>query len=526
MDDIKSPILKSAIESLEHGLDHSTKKTPKDWRFAILHVDQAVELILKEKLVLMGKSIYKGKKSLNLHETFNELKKQGIIIPEKPIIEEAHNIRNRTQHRGHTFIKEIITYYIEEEYKFVKKFLKTEMNIDISQIIELETKPSFERYESYSLNKQIKLANNQINNNPADAILSIFEALNFTLSQNFLNSDINSAILKLKEKKLINESEYKNLLEADKLRHRITDILYQPSIEETKKAVKIVDDVTKRINNQNRDLLINIEQFPEMIEDYLIELEMKDYSRKTIESYKSIINKFYNFLQRENDLYDNKKFLRTFKKYMGNLKRDHDISQNYFALITGVIKKFLEFNHIDALKGFEAPKRIESIPKLLSKQEVENLINAFDKKSDHYSRNTEIMNLRNKIILTLLYSSGLKASELKDIYINDVNFDDRIIIVEENEKDRKITFDEETKDLINEYIEKRDYDSDFLFVSRLENHLTPEYIRKIVKKHANEAGIKKDVNPRVLRYSFENHHQKRDMDIQTLKNVYDRAKTV
>ena len=56
--------------------------------------------------------------------------------------------------------------------------------------------------------------------------------------------------------------------------------------------------------------------------------------------------------------------------------------------------------------------------------------------------------------------------------------------------------------------------------------MVPESIRKIVKRHANKVNIKKRVTPNILRYSFEIHNQKRDFDLKTLKNVYDKAKSV
>lgn|GEM_PF-197363 len=282
----------------------------------------------------------------------------------------------------------------------------------------------------------------------------------------------------------------------------------------------------KKAHSPNKTIkIIDRGYYPEMVEDYLLELDIQNYSINTINTYKSILNNFYKVLQQEEYPYDDKKLLKAFKKYIIDLKRDHNISQNYFALITGVIKKFFEFNNIDALKGFETPKRIEAVPRPLSKQEVKNLINVFDKKSDYNSKNAEVMNLRNKIILTLIYSYGLKTSELIRLRINNIDFNDKIIILGENEKDRKITFDEEIKVLMEKYIEKRDYDSDFLFISRLGNHLTDRSIRDIVKKHAKEANIKKDVNPSILRYSFEDHHLNIN-DIETLKSIYDNAKSI
>lgn len=291
--------------------------------------------------------------------------------------------------------------------------------------------------------------------------------------------------------------------------------------------------------------------FPEMIEDYLIELEIRNYSRNTIKTYKSIVINFYRFLLEEENLTEERRVLRAFKKYIQFLKRDKNVSQNYIYLVTVVVKKFFEFGGIHILKEIQTPKRTKSLPKHLNEQEVENLINAFDKKSEEKSSEcAKIMNMRNKVILALLYSSGLRVSELVYLHTDSVDLRERTIRIRgKGEKDRIVLFDGETKTLIEEYIEKKPDDNEFLFVNRSGNHLTPRYIQMMIKGHAEAAGIKKKVTPHILRHSFATHLLKNGVDIraiqqllghsnlsttqiytsvdmQTLKNVYDRAKLV
>ncbi len=287
--------------------------------------------------------------------------------------------------------------------------------------------------------------------------------------------------------------------------------------------------------------------FPEMIEDYLIELEIRNYSRNTIKTYKSIVINFYNFLLNEENLTDERRVLRAFKKY---LKRDKGVSQNYIYLVTVVVKKFFEFGGIHILKEIKTPKRTKSLPKHLNEHEVENLINAFDRKESCKTERGKVVNLRNKVILALLYSSGLRVSELVYLHTDNVDLHERTIRIRgKGEKDRIVLFDEETKILIEDYIEKKSDDCEYLFVNRTGNHLTPRYIQMMIKEHAKAAGIKKKVTPHILRHSFATHLLKNGVDIraiqqllghsnlsttqiytsvdmQTLKNVYDKAKLV
>jgi SOS-response transcriptional repressor LexA len=89
-------------------------------------------LLMKEKLVRMGKSIYKGDSStLNLHEAFNSISKD-VALPEKPRIESLHDIRNNIQHAGLSIDAFTADFYITEAYNFFRRFLREEPDIDLS----------------------------------------------------------------------------------------------------------------------------------------------------------------------------------------------------------------------------------------------------------------------------------------------------------------------------------------------------------------------------------------------------------
>jgi len=297
-----------------------------------------------------------------------------------------------------------------------------------------------------------------------------------------------------------------------------------------------------------RENILDAFDFPEMIEDYLIELEIRNYSQNTIKTYKSIITNFYRFLLNEKDLYDDRLVLRAFKRYIRHLKRDKDVSQNYIYLVTVVVKKFFEFGGIGVLKEVKTPKRTKSLPKSLNEEEVQRLIHAMDGGSNGSTHHSEFLKLRNKVILALLYSSGLRVSELVTLRTDSVDLRERTLRIRgKGEKDRIVLFDDETKEMLEGYLTKRSCNSEYLFVNRSGNHLTPRYIQMMIKDYAKAAGIKKRVTPHILRHSFATHLLKNGVDIRaiqqllghsnlsttqiytsvdmhTLKDVYDRAK--
>jgi integrase/recombinase XerD len=301
-------------------------------------------------------------------------------------------------------------------------------------------------------------------------------------------------------------------------------------------------------DNGNVKSILDIFDFQDMIEEYLIELEIRNYSRNTIKTYTSIVNGFYRFLLDEKDLSDEKKFLRSFKRYIQYLKRDKMVSQNYIYLVTVVVKKFLEFNNVFFLNEIKTPKRTKSLPKSLNEIEVENLINAVDCYEEKDNEAKKTMKLRNKLILALLYSSGLRISELVTLISKDIDLDERTMRIKgKGEKDRIVLFDNNAKELIEEYLEFRKSNTDYLFLNRFDKPLTPRYIQMMIKNYAELAGIKKKVTPHILRHSFATHLLKNGVDIrviqqllghsdlsttqiytsvdmETLKSVYDKAR--
>lgn len=312
--------------------------------------------------------------------------------------------------------------------------------------------------------------------------------------------------------------------------------------ENNKFSKPIFDEENNKIH------ILDYYDFDEMIDDYLIELEISNYSSNTIKTYESIINNFHEYLKEQEKLYDEKQFLRAFKKYIQHLKRDKDVTQNYIYLVTVVIKKFLEFNQIYFLEEVGAPKRTKSLPKSLNEVEVESLLDAIEwNDDDSVSKITTKM--RDKLILTLLYSTGLRVSELVNLIIKDIDFDERTMLIRgKGDKDRVVLFDRNAKALILKYLNLRKQENKYLFVNKQGNPLTPRYIQLMIKEYGEKAGIKKKVTPHVLRHSYATHLLKNGVDIrviqqllghaslsttqiytnvdmETIKNVYDKAKS-
>lgn len=262
-------------------------------------------------------------------------------------------------------------------------------------------------------------------------------------------------------------------------------------------------------------------EFEDLIEDYILELDIQSYSSNTLKTYKSILTNFYKFLLSEDKLKNSKGMLRSFKRYLQYLKREREVSQNYLYLVTVVLKKFFEFSEIPIYDEIKAPKRTKSLPKSLNEQEVYDLIHARDNEYDPKKSNPQnITRLRNKLILTLLYSTGLRVSELIKLKIKSIDEQERTIRVRgKGEKDRIVIFDDNTLNLIHEYLDKRGVDNEYLFVSQKNHILSSRYIQLMIKEYAKKAGITKKVTPHILRHSFATHLLKNGVDIRAIQQL-------
>lgn len=129
-----SPLLRSAMETLDHGLWHFLRSdTSTDMKFALLHVDQAIELLLKEKVRSAGRSIYKNpKETISIWGAYEILEKDlGCRIPEKADLELLHEERNSIQHKYLNPSPEDAAFHVEKALLFIRRFLKDELGVRI-----------------------------------------------------------------------------------------------------------------------------------------------------------------------------------------------------------------------------------------------------------------------------------------------------------------------------------------------------------------------------------------------------------
>lgn len=271
--------------------------------------------------------------------------------------------------------------------------------------------------------------------------------------------------------------------------------------------------------NGNKINILDVYNFNKIKENYITSLKNNNYSQNTIKTYSSIIHKFTTYLKNQIAIYNEKEFIKYFNSYILYLKQVKNVSQNYLYLVTVVVKKFLEFNNIHFLDSITTPKRIKSPPNFLTQKEVKQLLDSitWDENSDSDFR--IITKLRDKLIVTLLYSSGLRVSELINLTVDNVNFEGKQLSIVGKNNSRVILLDESTKQLIQKYLEKRTQKSNYLVVNKSGNPLTPRYVQLMIKKYGNESGIEKKITPHILRHSYATHLFEQGVNIKIIQQL-------
>lgn len=143
----------------------------------------------------------------------------------------------------------------------------------------------------------------------------------------------------------------------------------------------------------------------------------------------------------------------------------------------------------------DIPKRL---PVVLESKEMQDLLTQPD--------TTTVLGRRDRAILTLLYSAGLRVSEICLLQLKDVNrIEQRIFIVGKGGRERYVPLDPIVDEAIQEYLGFRNSEIPELFVSKKGGALTPRAIQFMVKKYAQEAQIDKNVTPHKLRHTCATH---------------------
>ncbi len=180
---------------------------------------------------------------------------------------------------------------------------------------------------------------------------------------------------------------------------------------------------------------------------------------------------------------------------------------------------FLEKEHIidTQLKKFDKPKGAKKLPVCISIEEVEALLDAPNIEKPE--------GLRDRAMLEVMYSSGLRVSELLGLKINQINFEKGIIkIIGKGSKERHVPIGDYALEYLNKYIEgprrkNPGRNTGFAFLNRYGMPLSRQYFFLQIKKYAEQAGIKEEISPHTLRHCFATHMLENGAELRAVQEM-------
>ena len=280
----------------------------------------------------------------------------------------------------------------------------------------------------------------------------------------------------------------------------------------------------------------------ELIEDFLEHLEIESgRSKKTIENYRLYLERFYDIaleILGKDELKPadiTKELLRKYRLRLNRYGSDNGeedlqtITQAYHLIALRGFMKYLARREIKSLD----PSLIE-LPHISRKQvtflhydEVEDMLEEIDTSTES--------GLRDRAIIELLYSGGLRVSELVGLNRDSINLERREFVVRgKGSKDRPIFISEACADRVSDYLDARTDSLPALFLNNSRNtqtvdtsgnyrRITARSVERIVEKYARLAGITKHVSPHTLRHSFATDLLMNGADLRAVQSMLGHA---
>lgn len=265
------------------------------------------------------------------------------------------------------------------------------------------------------------------------------------------------------------------------------------------------------------------------LKEYLAHIKLeKNLSQNTVVSYKNDINAFISFLK-DSSVDDPSNItsdhIRRFFKTIKELGLSGSSSARYFSSLKGFFLYLLKNKYIlkNPIEKITAPKISKKLPGVLNIPEIEKILSA--------PKVQDKLGLRDKTILELFYACGTRVSELINLKVNDLFFDDEIIrVFGKGSKERLIPIGSSAIKWIGKYLKKsrpllmkKSKSENNLFLNSHGTKLSRMGIWKIIDKYVKEAGIKKKVHPHTFRHSFATHLLEGGADLRAVQEMLGHA---
>ncbi|MEM4598128.1 MAG: tyrosine-type recombinase/integrase [Candidatus Diapherotrites archaeon] len=240
------------------------------------------------------------------------------------------------------------------------------------------------------------------------------------------------------------------------------------------------------------------------VEEFRRELIVGGFSARTLKMYLLYLREFLEFVKKDPLKVSREDIIA----YMAH-KKQNNATDSTMCLVYSALRHFFkEYLKSEVMEDIKRPKKGTKLPVVMTREEVSKIIDAASRKKD-------------KLILMLLYSSGLRVSEVTKLKINDLNLAEKTAIVRggKGNKDRIVILSDSWINDLNAYLQKRKANSEYVFSDYLGRPISVDTIQRIVRKARIKAGINKNVTPHSFRHTFATHLLERGENIRKIQEL-------
>lgn len=255
----------------------------------------------------------------------------------------------------------------------------------------------------------------------------------------------------------------------------------------------------------------------EKIQEYLVlvrkECLIRGFSKRTVRTYSYFVSEY---LMRVNDVDSYLVSESNLKRYVwwqvDKRKRTEETIRLSLSAVGFFARTVLNIKNASFEDLVVRPKRKKKLPKVLSKNEIRLMIE-------------KTVNVKHKLIIQILYSSGLRLNELRNLKRNDLNLVDGTLMVRNGKggKDRRTLLSKKLSLDINDYIMRTPFKTEYLFEGR-DGKISAKTIQKVISQAADRVGIRKNVHPHMLRHSFATHLLESGVNIKIIQQLLGHSK--
>ncbi len=260
-----------------------------------------------------------------------------------------------------------------------------------------------------------------------------------------------------------------------------------------------------------------------LLKDYLTYLKIeRGLSENSIKGYSYDIQKLIRYIGK---YYLKLSLKQCDKEFMQEFiyKISKNINSRSQARLLSSLKSFFNYlvfeghNKVSPMELIESPKIASKLPNVLSIEEINVLITNSEIKKDH--------GIRNSAIIETLYGSGLRVSELINLKLSDIQYDEKLLLIQgKGNKQRLVPLGSICEQKIKNYIHNfrafkkiKKNSNDIVFLNRNGGKLTRAMIFNIVKEAQKKSNIKKTIGPHTFRHSFATHLLENGADLRSIQ---------